>query len=102
MREALLQVARTLSGADMSRDSRQTIARVILSEIIEKLNAVKNRFPFNSGHAGWHAPYGREYVVAVRKQLDFFLDAWLTVANTYLEDHRGPPSDSRVGAVIYS
>lgn len=126
----LLMIARTVYRLEPSADFRELAARLVLSEITEKPDALLSRFPlevsrgmggmgsmagparhgmgFGMGRPGMPGPagvptvpiYNQERVVAVRQFMDYFLDAWVSVANDYLEQHRETPTDQGVKSIV--
>jgi len=93
MRTELHHVANGLYGPDWPPALSETLARLVLAEIVEEPRNMIGRFGFNMHVTGGREPYGAPYVAELRKNMRHFLDAWLTVANEYLDQHRDQLGD---------
>ncbi len=103
----LLEVCHLLYGQDWPHPLAESVARLVLIGMTEPIGPAE-RFlgaglpdPISRAPATMpgRQPYGDDYIAAVRKDLQYFLDGWLTVANEYLEQHRETPADPGVGKV---
>jgi hypothetical protein len=102
MRESLLDVASTVYGPDWSSDLSETLARIVLDQIVEKQENAPKGFHLIGPFTGWRTPYAKAVIDATRNAMRHFLDAWVKVANAYLEEHRHGPADAKVLRVVTS
>ena len=101
VRDVLLYEIRRMPEKDSSPRFRQTVARVILDEMIENPGPVLRPFTENP-RSGWPKAYSAETIAKTRKQFRYFLDAWVGVANDYLQVHLNDPAERGVQRVLQS